>query len=652
MLKKLDYRNDIDILRSLSIFLVVLYHLDFNFFQKGFLGVPIFFTISGFLITNLIVNYSKNNKFTYQFFLNQRLRRILPAYFFTLLITFLIGKQIILFDDTKLFLESFIPSLFFLSNFYFWQSINYFNHYTEYMPLIHTWSLSIEMQFYIIYPLVFIFFKKNINFIKIIILFAFFLSLLLDIYFSSIKPVASFYLPVTRVWEILFGCLIALFSVKIPNKYLNYIGYVIIFLSIFFLENFISSSFALKLTVVFATGLILITGKKLVANGYIIKLLIFTGLISYSLYLIHYPLISLFKHYFILEPSLDIKIIILISSYLISVLSYKYIETPFRRKNTNKEFLLKDKYFYNLLCLSVVIFTMAIVYSNYNFKNNLLNVNNKNKEQIYSSKCEYNPYIFIHKLKIDECLTNNKINKIDFIILGDSHAQSVSKNLSEKIFQKFKQNTLISIMPACAPILGLKRINDSQRSKNCEKFNTLNNEIIVAKNIKNIILLANWPSYTNSGEFNNGEGGIDKEFVIYDYNNKKNFKYFFEKQLEIFKNSKSKIYLIFPIPEAGWDVKRLDDRMKSRNMEKDEISISFEKYLERNKEIHSIFENVNDENIKKIYSYKFFCLSFIKDRCVNKFENKLLYRDKDHLSHYGSELFTDYLVNYLLYSKI
>ena len=202
-------------------------------------------------------------------------------------------------------------------------------------------------------------------------------------------------------------------------------------------------------------------------------------------------------------------------------------------------------------------------------------------------------------------------------------------------------------MPGCAPILGLKRINDKEINKNCEKFNNLNNEIIKQKNIKNIILLSNWPAYTNKGRFDNGLGGIDKEFVTYDFNGEKNFEYFFYKQLETFHNLNSSVYLIFPIPEAGWDVKRLDERMKSRNKEQINISIPFENYIKRNNEIHKIFENVKNENIKKIYSYKFFCLNFIKDRCVNKFENKLLYRDKDHLSHYGSELFTDYLVNYL-----
>jgi peptidoglycan/LPS O-acetylase OafA/YrhL len=647
----LNYRNDIDILRSLSILLVVLYHYDFHFFQKGYLGVPIFFTISGYLITNSIVSYINNNKFTYTFFLNQRLRRILPAYIFILIITLFIGKQIILYDDTKLFLESFIPSLLFLSNYHFWQSINYFNHYTEYMPLIHTWSLSVEMQFYIFYALVFIFFKKNTIIIKCIIIITFFLSLFLDYYFASIKPVASFYLPITRVWEILFGCLIALFSTKNRNLYLNYIGYSLIFVTIFFLESFINSAFILKFIVIFATGLILVGGKKIVANSYFLKILIFTGLISYSLYLIHYPLISLYRHYFVLEPSFNIKILLLFLSYLISIFSYKYVETPFRKKNIDQKFFIRNKYFYNIFFLTIILFISLIINFNNNFKKSLPNIKDKSKEQISFDKCEYDPSINFQKLKIQECLFNKTINKIDFIILGDSHAQSISKNLTEKIYKNFKKNTLISTMPGCAPILGLKRMNDIEKNKNCKKFNKLNKEIIIQKNIKNIILLANWPSYTNRGMFNNGEGGIDKEFQIYEYKNKQNFQFFFKRQLEVFKDLKASIYLIFPIPEAGWDVKRLNDRMKSRNIEQEEISISFKKYLERNAEIHSIFEDINDENIEKIYSYKFFCLNFLKDRCVNKFQNKILYKDKDHLSQHGSEIFTDFVINNLVNSK-
>ncbi len=214
------YRDDIDGLRALAVIAVILYHLGFSFIPGGFTGVDIFFVISGFLITQTIQKDIQNNKFTISYFYVKRIRRIVPALFVITLVTIFFSLLILPAYELKEFSLSVISVSTFTSNLFFWQNTDYFSVASELKPLLHTWSLGIEEQFYILFP-IFMLLTKNLTYKKII--FWIFLFLLISFILSA-SPLgtnhiaANFFLPVTRFWELFMGSALAVGIKYISNN--------------------------------------------------------------------------------------------------------------------------------------------------------------------------------------------------------------------------------------------------------------------------------------------------------------------------------------------------------------------------------------------------------------------------------------------------
>ena len=167
----MNYRKDIDCLRGISVIAVILYHFKFDLFSGGYLGVDIFFVISGFLITSIILKEIFKNKFSLINFYERRIRRLFPALIFVIFTTYFLFESILLEEEVKELLNSIFSTILFYANFFFQSSGSYFSPLNEQQPLLHTWSLSIEEQFYLFFPIFLFFFYKRINLIFFITLF-------------------------------------------------------------------------------------------------------------------------------------------------------------------------------------------------------------------------------------------------------------------------------------------------------------------------------------------------------------------------------------------------------------------------------------------------------------------------------------------------
>ena len=410
---KIPYKPEIDGLRAIAVLSVVIYHLQFQLNSTqiligGFIGVDIFFVISGYLISKILLKElaEKNTIFVKSFYI-RRARRILPVLFFIILIFFIISYFYSLPPFLKNYAKSSLSSIFFVSNFYFLLShINYGNIVSNLSPLLHTWTLSVEEQFYIIFPFILLiikrYFSKKILAITIILIFIsviFNLSLEIVNTYTDKYHQYNFYLFPARAWELLIGTLIAILEIKkktslfIDGKYLPDVGFVIIILSLFFikLEN---SYLVLKMLFpCIGTALIIFFANS---ESYTVKilsskLLVSVGLISYSLYLWHFPIISIinlndFSEIQFLDFNINkIKIFILI--IFLSIFSYKFIEKPFRSQNifSTKKLLLIISVF------SLILITLLIIsirtdglkyryskfydsYNNYEFDNKNLHI--------------------------------------------------------------------------------------------------------------------------------------------------------------------------------------------------------------------------------------------------------------------------------------
>ena len=444
---KLDYRPEIDGLRAIAILSVIFYHSEIYLFQNkflsgGFLGVDIFFVISGYLITLIILNEKKiTGNFSLKKFYIRRLRRLMPALTVVCLTTFAFGYFILLPSGLIELSKSSIFSLFYLSNFYFYFS--QFSYGTESVllkPLLHTWSLGVEEQFYIVFPIFFLIILNKLK-NRVLTLLSFFIILNLiavqflgnlnfrniideNLLFYAPTKFTDFYFITSRFWELLSGSLIAYLNFN--NKYIQknkstysffpYLGLIIIIFSlIFFKVDFYHPSILTALPIIGTCLIILFVSKntfiyKLLSS----KILVWIGLMSYSLYLWHYPLFA-FNRYLTFEPNTFIRqLIIGILLFFIGYISYKYIEQPFRNKK-----LISTKFFINLtmFTISISLFVYLFSINKDGFLNKTQITKNYNLDKGY--------YMREHdEFQISQTYDNfDRSNKTDILIVGNSHAE-------------------------------------------------------------------------------------------------------------------------------------------------------------------------------------------------------------------------------------
>jgi len=339
------YRAEIDGLRALAVLPVILFHAGFELFSGGFIGVDIFFVISGYLITTIIVTEMDKGKFSIVNFYERRARRILPPLYLMIIIIIPIVLYVYPPHAVKDFFQSIVAVVAFLSNYFFYIELDYFNDISDISPLIHTWSLSIEEQFYFIFPaLLFIIANLKHN-LKILLFFVFtFLGYFYSIYLANIDASFAYFHFLSRFWQILFGSLIALLLLNNElliksnklNGLLSLLGFCIIIAALILINKDDPYPNFLSILAVLGTGLLIISLNK--ENKYgIYKLftfrpIVFTGLLSYSLYLWHQPLFAIYREFTLLQINLVSFSILFLLSFALSYLSYKYVESIFRDK--------------------------------------------------------------------------------------------------------------------------------------------------------------------------------------------------------------------------------------------------------------------------------------------------------------------------------
>lgn len=346
--KKISHRQDIDGLRAIAILFVLLFHLNNSFLPSGFVGVDIFFVISGFLITKILIKDIQKDNFSFSSFYIKRIRRIFPA-LFVLFACLIMATLTLTPDDFKWFAKTLKVASLQISNILFQKQVGYFDPQFEGMPLLHTWSLGVEEQFYLIWPITLLLlfkFRKtpNLPFYGLIIISI--ISLLLSQYLISVgqQRIAFFSLP-TRLWELGIGAILAFDKIKKPknfkvNELLGITGIALIVLSAFLINSEFFPGFRAfapcigSFLVIFSGNNTTTIVTRILSN----KILVFIGLISYSLYLWHWPVIIFYKEYSgDVDLSITTSIIISISCVILSYFSWKFIENPFRRRKDLKD---------------------------------------------------------------------------------------------------------------------------------------------------------------------------------------------------------------------------------------------------------------------------------------------------------------------------
>lgn len=391
------YRPEVDGLRAIAVVAVILYHAKWSLFSGGFVGVDIFFVISGYLITTLILSDRSRNEFSFKIFYARRVRRLFPALIVVVVISFLFAWGLMVPEEIKSFGQSVVSISLFSSNLFFWWKTDYFSPLTEEQPLLHTWSLSLEEQFYLIYPLLLLFLckmkpKKVFIALSFLTVFSFLCSRMLNGNLSS----AAFYLLPFRSWELLAGALLAIIPLSraerirsiFPSDLLAFFGLFLIIYSIVVFDK--SAAFPSHLTLVPVIGACLViffaTGHTLSARFFAKRVMVFLGLMSYSLYLYHQPIFAFSRIVYGDELS-NINIVLCIAiTFFLGFLSWRFVEKPFRLMQLDRSVLVVLSGVMALCALGVAGFLFSTKVDGF-LKSNASNDGLKLLETV-----EYSPY--------------------------------------------------------------------------------------------------------------------------------------------------------------------------------------------------------------------------------------------------------------------
>ena len=341
----MNYRREIDGIRALAVIPVILFHAGFGLFSGGYVGVDVFFVISGYLITGIVMNDIKRGTFSIADFYERRIRRILPALFLVVLICAPAAFFILLPSDLKEFGQSLIAVATFSSNMFFWSQSGYFHGAAELKPMLHTWSLSVEEQFYVFFPiLLLLMWRWKRKLIVPVLLAIAVASLFLAEWGALNKPIAAFFLLPTRAWELLLGSLVAFYLADDSRKQLSItqsnvlsaVGLIAVAYAIFRFDARTTFPGLHAVIPTLGTALMIIGAKPETWVGKFLcqPAMVSVGLISYSAYLWHQPIFSFARHLGLAASATLTLGALAVSSLVLGYLSWRYIETPFRRNRS------------------------------------------------------------------------------------------------------------------------------------------------------------------------------------------------------------------------------------------------------------------------------------------------------------------------------
>jgi peptidoglycan/LPS O-acetylase OafA/YrhL len=663
---KIKYRPEVDGLRTIAVLAVIIYHAHFKlvevpFLKGGFLGVDIFFVISGFLITSIIMKeLHVDGKFSFLGFYERRARRILPALFLVILTSFPVAWYLLLPNQLVDFAKSILSTIFFGSNFYWLDSLAEYDTESALLkPFLHTWSLAVEEQYYIVFPVILMVIYRWFKSHTVVLLTAgLLLSMGFSDYVTSKNQSLSFYMLPTRFWELLAGSLLANILYFHPqkendaflNKTMPILGLYLIGYSLFFISFESNHPGYVTLFPVIGTVLIIwfANEKDLVTRLLSSRLFVGIGLISYSLYLWHYPIFA-FGRMIDLTPTWHDKAAWIALTFVLSITAYILVEKPFRDKQKVPQKVL----FLSLLTVALIIFAgSSLVLVKNGLSTRLPDILINLETNVLKSRvCEGKQF---------ECSIELNAEKTIFLV-GDSHMMPLEKPLA-RLAKKMPFNLSIMNRQGCQYILNLNRVSKKgDKVDKCNlEFQEKRRKVLLSSKPAIVIMGGRLPLILSEDRFNNGEGGDEgemKDILQYPDNSLMTLHARQQAIVEEYKKTVSElvehghqVILVYPVPEVGWNVpqrlKRVLSGVANEEMETyllaNQITTSSERYFERTKTSFELLDSI--KNIYRVYPHELFCNSIIQGRCLTHDTKNSFYRDDDHLSEVGAEMLLDKII--------
>ncbi len=634
----MKYRSEIDGLRAIAVLPVIFFHAGIDFLSGGYVGVDVFFVISGFLITTIIVSEIQEGSFSLLNFYERRARRILPALFFVMLVSLPFAWMWLLPSDLKDFSKSLIAVPTFSSNILFWSESGYWGESNEIKPMLHTWSLAVEEQYYIFFPIfLMLMWKIRKRWIISTVLVLALISLAASHWGAYNKPTVNFFMLPTRLWELAIGALIAFYLLRhnkefSPSKTLSealgILGLSMIAYAVFMFDETtpFPSLYALVPTVGAALIILFASSNTLVGKLLSSKLLVGLGLISFSIYLWHQPLLAFARHGSFYQPSTIALSALALLSIPLAYLSWRFVEQPFRTKGN-----FDRKTIFTLSAAGsfafIAIGLSGIMTNGYEQRATKSDVTMRSIDQRWRINAGLDLECTEQFTLSEKCNTSDKP---EIMVWGDSYAMHLVKGImASKPDVKLIQMTKY----VCGPFLGIAPIVKPDYpvswSKECLGFNKQVKQWLEQNDsIKYAVLSSPFSQYLgNDSEILLSDGkqtAASIELISAE----------FKKTLKALAEMGVKPIVFSPPPANGINLGRCLTRAEWKGKELRACNFNKDSMLDIREVVYKFLDTIEDKyEVVRLDDYM--CEG---RECNTHIDSTFLFRDEGHLSHEGTEL--------------
>lgn len=645
----LTYRKEIDGLRAVAVLPVILFHAGLEVFSGGYVGVDVFFVISGYLITAILIRELARGEFSLLHFYERRARRILPALFLVMLSCLPFAWWWLLPRYFAEFSGSIAATSLFISNIFFWQHTDYFGIAAESKPLLHMWSLAVEEQYYLIFPLLLmVCWPLGAWRVFLLLLVISLASLALSHWASTAMPVANFFLTPTRMWELLTGSLCAIWQHRKgrhSHNALALLGLALVLAAVFMLDKTTPFPSLYALLPVGGTALILLfgDGRTLTARLLSFRPLVAVGLISYSAYLWHQPLFAFARIHQFGEPTQAVMLALAAASLILAALSWQFVEQPFRGK---APLLPNRRHLLTLSILGLIAFAALGVwgYVQQGFEHRFslppklqasLALTERSAE-CFQKNTDFTADDWFCKLG-----TRDEIK--DFVLLGDSHALALLDSFDEAA-KRSQQSGIFAGFNSCPPLLGVYALEGDQRRYPCHRLNQQLFDYVRAHRIPKIFLAARWAYYTQ-GDVTGTRFfhlGLSPDAPMTKAHSRKAFTEGLSQTVEAYREIGTQLYLIPQLPEQRTHAEELyyrlyrfgppDSQAALATLEK--LAISTQDHHRLQAFARQAFAS-HQPPVSILSLDEIFCKA---GRCSLGTAEQSFFKDADHISRHGAML--------------
>jgi peptidoglycan/LPS O-acetylase OafA/YrhL len=611
----MKYQPEVDGLRALAVLPVLFFHSGWAVFSGGYVGVDVFFVISGYLITGILAAELADNRFSILNFYERRIRRIMPCLLAVIIASSVAAAILLVPMDFRDFAKSVVATLFFASNVLFFRQSGYFDEQSEIKPMLHTWSLAVEEQYYIFFPILLWLIHRYARDRMFLLLAPMaMLSFALSVWGVRHAPAFTFFMAPTRIWELFAGALLALGLVPAIEKRiireavswlgLGLIGYAIIV--------FTESTRFPGLNALFPVvgALLLIHSARGTSAGWLLshRAPVFIGLISYSLYLWHWPIIA-FSEYRLghglsgLETAAAIA-----ASLIVATVSWRYVERPFRIKGL----FTRRRIFQGAataMAGMVVLALIGVVSNGWpgRFPEEVARL--ERHANAYSPEREQCHRDEDKIIAMEESCVYGAATAPSFAVWGDSHAIELSYALGE-VAAKHQKSVMQFTYSSCPPSLGL----EVGPRPNCREYN----DTVVAflaqdHEITTVFLIAAYAAHHwHVEEFSEG----------------------IRKTVGLLLGAGKRVVLVYPFPTASASIPRTLARYAAAGTALDSLTIDEAEYLSKNAFAFHLLDSISDANVVHVLPHERLCDGSV---CAAQVGGTPLYYDQQHLSVAGAQ---------------